>query len=338
MSVQVIDKGLSFTGLTARNKTTYLVLHHSASENTSVETIHNWHKANGWAGIGYNFYIRQDGSVYKGRGWEYAGAHTANYNSISVGICFEGNFENTSTSAPDTQYRSGVALITEALKRYPTISAVTGHKSLASTSCPGQFFPLSRMIADGKSGTIALSATDVNGCPYGTSTDTVKSGSTGTAVYRCQWYLNKVHGSGLTLDGICGTKTVAALRSFQRTKGLSADGICGVKTWTALEAAAASSNQSQVLAAISSLAASGIIVTPSYWQEHYKKLQYLDILLIKLAGASFSGQEDNSVSTLQAAVDMLQTAGIVNSPSYWLENASKLQYVDTLLIKAANRL
>jgi len=337
MSVQIIDAGLSFTGLSARSKTTYLILHHSASENTTVETIHGWHKANGWAGIGYNFYIRQDGSVYQGRGWAYTGAHTEGYNAVSIGICFGGNFETTSVSMSDAQYRAGAALITEALERYPAIETVTGHSSLGSTACPGRYFPLAQIITDGKAGSAAGCESDSSGCPYGTSTDTVQNGSQGISVSRCQWYLNEVGGAGLTIDGICGSKTVAAIKAFQASAGLSADGICGPNTWAALEAAART-NQNEVFAAIETLTASGIITTPAYWRENYAKIPYLDILLIKLAGAAFNSQEAGAFQTLGAAVTALQAAGIMNTPDYWLENAAKLGYVDTLLIKAANRL
>jgi len=82
-------------------------------------------------------------------------------------------------------------------------------------------------------------ATDTNACPYGTSTATVQSGSTGTHVKRCQWYLNRANNAGLAIDGDCGSKTVSAIKGFQSIKGLSADGICGTNTWAALESAVA---------------------------------------------------------------------------------------------------
>jgi GH25 family lysozyme M1 (1,4-beta-N-acetylmuramidase) len=61
----------------------------------------------------------------------------------------------------------------------------------------------------------------------------VKKGSTGQAVKNCQALLN-AHGAHLTVDGIAGSLTDAAIRSFQGAHGLTMDGIAGVNTWSAL--------------------------------------------------------------------------------------------------------
>lgn len=56
-----------------------------------------------------------------------------------------------------------------------------------------------------------------------------------TDVSLCQARLD-VHGFSCgAMDGIYGPKTEAAVRSFQRAVGLEADGICGSKTWAALD-------------------------------------------------------------------------------------------------------
>ena len=47
-----------------------------------------------WCDIGYNFLIGGDGNVYMGRGWDRVGAHTPNYNALSVAFSLMGNFEN----------------------------------------------------------------------------------------------------------------------------------------------------------------------------------------------------------------------------------------------------
>ena len=74
-----------------------------------------------------------------------------------------------------------------------------------------------------------------DGCPYGTTTSTVQNGTSGTAAYRCQWYLNELGYDVGDIDGMCGAVTVAAIKSFQTDKGLVVDGICGDNTWKALE-------------------------------------------------------------------------------------------------------
>ena len=62
-------------------------------------------------------------------------------------------------------------------------------------------------------------------------TTTVKKGSSGTNVKRVQKFFNWLAGKTvLTVDGICGDKTVAQIKTFQKKYGLVQDGICGPKT------------------------------------------------------------------------------------------------------------
>lgn len=65
----------------------------------------------------------------------------------------------------------------------------------------------------------------------------VGNGSRGQDVKTMQTMLNTVMNAGLSVDGICGPKTVAAIKNFQKAYGLSVDGICGPKTWAKLEEA-----------------------------------------------------------------------------------------------------
>ena len=47
-------------------------------------------------------------------------------------------------------------------------------------------------------------------------------------------YLLRARGRNLTVDGIFGPGTDAAVRAFQQQKGLTVDGIVGPVTWQAL--------------------------------------------------------------------------------------------------------
>lgn len=47
-------------------------------------------------------------------------------------------------------------------------------------------------------------------------------------------YLLRARGHGVTVDGIFGPRTDAAVRAFQQGRGLAVDGIVGPNTWTAL--------------------------------------------------------------------------------------------------------
>lgn len=62
----------------------------------------------------------------------------------------------------------------------------------------------------------------------------LKQGSTGTLVSRLQTKLKNWGYYTGAVDGIYGSKTVAAVKYFQRTNGLTADGIVGAKTAAAM--------------------------------------------------------------------------------------------------------
>jgi peptidoglycan hydrolase-like protein with peptidoglycan-binding domain len=47
-------------------------------------------------------------------------------------------------------------------------------------------------------------------------------------------HLLRARGHGVTVDGLFGPKTEAAVKAFQTSKGLSANGIVSPETWTAL--------------------------------------------------------------------------------------------------------
>lgn len=75
---------------------------------------------------------------------------------------------------------------------------------------------------------------DSSACEGAKRMNTVKNGTKGTHVAMCQGALNYLGKYGLTVDGISGAKTVAAIKDFQKKNNLSADGICGQKTWEKL--------------------------------------------------------------------------------------------------------
>lgn len=64
-------------------------------------------------------------------------------------------------------------------------------------------------------------------CPYQEPTTLIKSGSRGEGAKWVQWMLNSAINAGLSVDGIFGTKSVLALKAFQKQYGLAVDGICG---------------------------------------------------------------------------------------------------------------
>lgn len=143
--MNIIETNLKFSELTERNKTNRIILHHSGvAVLQSIETIHNYHKNSlGWAGIGYHFYVRKNGEIYRGRPENAVGAHAYGSNTDSIGVCFEGDFNQEAMT--ETQKRSGQELVIYLKQKYG-INKVQAHKDVCATSCPGSNFPFAEIV------------------------------------------------------------------------------------------------------------------------------------------------------------------------------------------------
>ena len=65
---------------------------------------------------------------------------------------------------------------------------------------------------------------------YNFGTATLKNGSKGAAVMQLQMFLNDTLNLGLVVDGKLGPKTIAVIKTWQKSHGLVADGLIGAKT------------------------------------------------------------------------------------------------------------
>lgn len=153
------------------DRTSGVVVHHTVSTNgyscasvpALLRGIQRYHiKSNGWFDIGYNFIVDRCGGVWEARGGGITqaviGAHTAGFNTGTVGIALLG----THTSAKPTvaarkalqrliAWRMDVAHVLPAgtmkvtarsgdkfpVGKIVTARAVSGHRDLFPTSCPG---------------------------------------------------------------------------------------------------------------------------------------------------------------------------------------------------------
>lgn len=131
------------SGLSVRPDTKYIVLHHAASISCTAKDVDRWHKANGWSGIGYHFFVRKDGNIYEGRPEWSIGSHAEGKNSESIGICAEGNYDIKKTM-PDAQKLAIKELLTYLKNKYPNIG-IKAHKDVGATGCPGKYYPLQEM-------------------------------------------------------------------------------------------------------------------------------------------------------------------------------------------------
>ena len=132
--IKIIEEKLEFFPKPRlRRETSMLVLHHSAGEG-SVKAVHNYHRGFGWSGIGYHFYVRRDGSIYRGRAEDSIGSHTGGgYNSFSIAVCAEGNFEREKMGKVQAESLRELCAYLKA--RYPGI-VVKLHRELDCTVCP----------------------------------------------------------------------------------------------------------------------------------------------------------------------------------------------------------
>ena len=135
---------LQFTEFEERPATEVIVIHHAgfpdADKDSSAEEIHKFHQeTNGWAGIGYHFVIRKDGTIEQGRKLNAVGAHAYQHNKNSVGICVAGNFE---LGKPNRKQMDSLKLLTAWLCQKYKLNpmkkgVIVGHRDLNDTACPG---------------------------------------------------------------------------------------------------------------------------------------------------------------------------------------------------------
>jgi N-acetylmuramoyl-L-alanine amidase len=106
-----------------------------------VQSIQDYHMdSNGWADIGYNFLIGEDGNAYEGRGWDRIGAHASDYNSVALGFSVIGSF---GTRVPNSAALTALqSLIACGVSQGKLSAAYTlhGHRDGGCTDCPGQAF------------------------------------------------------------------------------------------------------------------------------------------------------------------------------------------------------
>ena len=139
--ISIKDRGLSFGELSNRPVTDQIVIHHTGNptdDDLSAAEIHASHKAQGWAGIGYHYVIRKDGTVEAGRPHWTVGAHARgeNYHTIGIHVC--GNFELAEPT--DAQIESLAMLLANVCHDYGLPideDHVVGHRDLMPTACPG---------------------------------------------------------------------------------------------------------------------------------------------------------------------------------------------------------
>ena len=167
----VVDAGLAWAGtLSKLDRLDAIVIHHSASDGSTIQSIHKYHLSEGHKGCDYNYVIETDGTIYRGRGLLYEGGHVGNaksncLNAHSCGICLVGAIHKHEPTA--AQVASAKKLITAILSlNGQTINGVAiqvntiyGHREVPyyvngkltgdpyPTVCPGAYMPMDEFKA-----------------------------------------------------------------------------------------------------------------------------------------------------------------------------------------------
>jgi uncharacterized protein (TIGR03437 family) len=145
---------------------THLIVHHTFSPSgaingdwaAAVRAIWNFHVfSNGWADVGYNYVIDQNGVIYEGRsgGDNVTGAHFCGTNAGTMGVVIIGDF--TAATPPAAALNSLKKILAwKADQRGidPTgrsrhnssgrdLNHISGHRDGCATACPGDaFYPI----------------------------------------------------------------------------------------------------------------------------------------------------------------------------------------------------
>ncbi|WP_072060513.1 glucosaminidase domain-containing protein [Clostridium botulinum] len=164
IEMNIIDRKLKFKSLTYGNNPKMVLLHHAEWSNCSVEDIHHCHIVDkGWSGIGYHYFVRKDGSIYKGRPDNAKGAHCKGHNTNTLGICAEGDYMKE--SMPAAQKQAIISLCIYLKNKYPGI-VFKGHKEAPySTNCPGVNYPLAEIknAVNGQATTVNVPSGNLDG-------------------------------------------------------------------------------------------------------------------------------------------------------------------------------
>lgn len=149
-SPDIVETYLDFAKeLSERGNTDMIVIHYTGEPDmdASAETIHGWHLANdGWAGIGYHFVVRKDGTIERGRPEWAIGSHAYGENSHTLGIHVCGG----DVQPTDAQIEKTSMLIAYLCDKYGIPidrDHIVGHGELMPTSCPGTH--LQALLDDG---------------------------------------------------------------------------------------------------------------------------------------------------------------------------------------------
>lgn len=109
-------------------------IHCSASDNPAhddVSVMDKWHRARGYSGCGYHFFIKKDGTIQNGREIDRVPAAQAPHNKGSLAICLHGLDKDKFTNAQFESLRRLCSAINHAYD-----VTFHGHCEVSNKLCP----------------------------------------------------------------------------------------------------------------------------------------------------------------------------------------------------------
>lgn len=106
-----------------------------ASAMRAVQRAHMSVEGGSWGGIGYNFTVFADGSIYEGRGWDLTAVACPNYNGRAIHV--QAHLGTTDPGPTPAMLAAIRALAEEADRRAGRSLTRCGHRDRYPTECPG---------------------------------------------------------------------------------------------------------------------------------------------------------------------------------------------------------
>jgi N-acetylmuramoyl-L-alanine amidase. len=132
-----------------------IVIHHALAPSCTAQDIHRWHLERGWLGIAYHYFIRKNGTVYRGRPEQYRGGSLLGDENINViSICLEGCYTDygnlTEKNVPEAQMKALHELCDDICSRHRIVAFKrhADYPSAQGKDCPGKYFPWNEFVAE----------------------------------------------------------------------------------------------------------------------------------------------------------------------------------------------
>lgn len=195
LQAKIIETNLDFYGLNPRNATNLIVIHHTGTGgkdlDMSAAQIHDYHLSKDWAGIGYHFVVRKDGSIERGRPEWAVGSHAYGRNQDTLGIHLSGEY-NSIYYPPEKQIESTALLIANLCAKYNLPidrQHIIGHCEVdpngpGATSCPGKNLYAKLDLIVGKANWYRYNSADVIDTPVDAPKAPVELDNTDVAILK----------------------------------------------------------------------------------------------------------------------------------------------------------